>query len=34
VFFIQRAGRFCGDEGTDYDLEEARGIIERIRELV
>jgi hypothetical protein len=28
LFFIQRSGRFCGDEGNDYDLAEARGILE------
>ena len=28
LFLIQRAGRFLGDEGNDYDLEEARGLLQ------
>ena len=27
LFFLQRAGRFCGDEGSNYDLEEARELL-------
>ena len=31
LLLLQRAGRFCGDEGSDNDLEEARFLIEEIR---
>jgi hypothetical protein len=27
LFLLQRAGRFCGDEGSPFDLEEARAIL-------
>lgn len=32
LFFLQRAGRFCGDEGTNYDLQEARAILKFMRD--
>ena len=28
LFLSQRAGRFCGDEGSDYDLEEGRSLLD------
>lgn len=31
LFFVQRSGRFCGDEGSSADLEEARSILELLR---
>jgi hypothetical protein len=32
LFFLQRVGRFCGDEGSDYDLEEARELLALMKE--
>src|SRR5277367_1874901 len=34
LFFLQRAGRFCGDEGTPSDLEEARAILQFLHEKI
>jgi hypothetical protein len=32
LFFLQRAGRFCGDEGSVDDLEQARMILTLMKE--
>ena len=34
LFLLQMAGRFCGDEGSSYDIETANFIIDMIRKKI